>query len=59
MDIGKDIALPYTSRLGKETAIFATLLSFRAKRSGVEKSRSESVEVIQRDVSTSLDMTEL
>jgi hypothetical protein len=33
-------------------------LSFRAERSGVEKPRCALLEVIRRDVSTSLDMIE-
>jgi hypothetical protein len=58
MDIGKDIAYHIRRVWEKETAILLHL-SGRAKRSGVEKSRCASVEVIQRDVSTSLDMTEI
>jgi hypothetical protein len=34
-------------------------MSFRAKRSKVEEARWKTREVVQRDVSTSLDMTKL
>src|SRR5207244_10618240 len=59
MDMGKDIAYHIRRVWEKETAILSpSTLSFRAERSGVEKPRCATLEVIQRDVSTSLDMTE-
>ena len=50
MDMGKDIAYHIRRAWEKETAILPP--------GGVEKPRCATLEVIQRDVSTSLDMTE-
>jgi hypothetical protein len=55
MDIGKDIAYHIRRVWEKETAIFAAfVISSKAKRS-----REIPLPQIQRDVSTSLDMTEI
>jgi hypothetical protein len=55
--MGKDIAYHIRRGWEKETAIFG-ICHFERSEVGGEKPLCATLEIIQRDVSTSLDMTE-